>query len=211
MDGILIDSEPYWQEEERNAFKTVGIDITPEMQLKTHGVDADEVVDYWYNFQPWENVSHERLKEMVFENVEKHIQQKGKAMVGVSSIIEFFFRKKIPLALASSSPRRLINVVLQKLDLKHAFTAVCSAEDECHSKPHPAVYLTAAKKLQVQPVECIAFEDSVTGMIAAKAARMKTVVIPEHNQNDNKAFELADLKLNSLLEFEEEHFLNLNQ
>ena len=99
MDGILIDSEPYWQEEERNAFKTVGIDITPEMQLKTHGVDADEVVDYWYNFQPWENVSHERLKEMVFENVEKHIQQKGKAMVGVSSIIEFFFRKKIPLRL----------------------------------------------------------------------------------------------------------------
>jgi sugar-phosphatase len=210
MDGILIDSEPYWQEEERNAFRTVGIEITPGMQVKTHGVDADEVVKYWYNYQPWENISHARLKEMVFENVEKQILQKGKAMTGVSFIIDFFKRKKIPLALASSSPRRLINVVLKKLDLNHAFTAVCSAEEESHSKPHPAVYLTAAKKLQVQPVECMAFEDSVNGMIAAKAARMKTIVIPENKQRNNKAFGLADLKINSLLEFNEEHFINLN-
>jgi beta-phosphoglucomutase-like phosphatase (HAD superfamily) len=122
-------------------------------------------------------------------------------MEGLHYILSYFKEKEFKIGLASSSPLRLVNAVLEHLQIKEAFQAVYSAEFEDYGKPHPAVYLACARALGSDPLDCIAFEDSVTGMTAAKAARMTTVVVPEaHNRKDPR-YALANLQLDSLLEF----------
>jgi mannitol-1-/sugar-/sorbitol-6-/2-deoxyglucose-6-phosphatase len=75
-----------------------------------------------------------------------------------------------------------------------------------YGKPHPQVYLNCAKELNSSPLECICFEDSVNGMIAVKAARMKCVVVPAQNQLKDERWSIADLKVSSLKNFGELHF-----
>jgi len=86
--------------------------------------------------------------------------------------------------------------VLAALDLGEAFEVVHSAEDEPYGKPHPGIYLTAAERLGVDPVACVAIEDSVAGVVAAKAARMAAVAVPE--DRGDPRFGIADAVLDSL-------------
>ena len=86
--------------------------------------------------------------------------------------------------------------------------AATSAEDLPYGKPHPQVYLNCANALQVAPVNCVCFEDSFNGMVAAKAARMKCVVVPHASEQDHAKWGAADLKLNSLEQFTEQQLLN---
>ena len=84
---------------------------------------------------------------------------------------------RLPLAVASSSPTSLIEVVLDHLDLREAFRVVVSAENERLGKPDPAVFLTAARRLGVAPGRCVVFEDSEAGVRAARAAGMVVVAL----------------------------------
>ena len=70
---------------------------------------------------------------------------------------------------------------MEQLQLKQYFDFTHSAEHEAHGKPHPQVYITVAEKLNVNPLECFVIEDSFTGLLAAKSARMYAIVIPEKN------------------------------
>ncbi len=135
--------------------------------------------------------------------------EEAELMEGSDYIIDFFTRKGIKLGLCSSSPMKLINTFVNKFGLNDKFLAIDSATLEEYGKPHPAVYLATADKLKIDPTNCLAFEDSLNGLIAAKAARMKAVVIPPKDHFDDKNLFLADLKLKSLLEFKEEHFERL--
>ncbi|MBL4638722.1 MAG: HAD-IA family hydrolase, partial [Proteobacteria bacterium] len=76
-----------------------------------------------------------------------------------------------------------------------------SSEHEIKGKPNPAVYLSTAKKLAVEPSKCIAFEDSISGVIAASKANMKTVVVPPILEFTDKKYELSYMKLSCLSEF----------
>ncbi|MFX5555089.1 HAD-IA family hydrolase, partial [Acinetobacter baumannii] len=80
------------------------------------------------------------------------------------------------------SPQTLIDLVVDMLQIKNVVMATASAEDLAFGKPHPEVYLHCAEQLQSHPLQCVCFEDSFNGMIAAKAARMKCVVVPHHSQ-----------------------------
>ena len=81
--------------------------------------------------------------------------------------------------------------------------AISSADELAYGKPHPEVYLNCAEKLGVLPAQCICFEDSFNGMIAAKAAKMKCVIVPSLHDNKNPAWEAADLKISTLNNFNE--------
>ena len=100
--------------------------------------------------------------------------------------------------LASSSSSRIIQAALKKLNLTDTFVQVYSAESEILGKPHPGVYLTTAKKLGLPPQSCLALEDSLNGVLAAKAAQMQCIAIPEASQQDNPKFAIADCILKSL-------------
>lgn len=204
MDGLLIDSEPIWREAEKEIFAEVGITLTDEMCFTTVGLRIDEVVQHWHSKFPWENPSQEFIKEKVIDKVTELILLKGEVLPGVLKTISYFHSKNYPLAIASASPLKIIRAVVQKFDLEKHFTIIHSAETEEYGKPHPAVFISAAKKLKVLPQHCLVFEDSLNGVIAAKAARMKVIAVPEPIHFENVKFNIADEKLKSLLDFESE-------
>ena len=110
------------------------------------------------------------------------------------------------MAIASSSYLKIIEAVVKRLKLKGFFDVIYSAEFEKYGKPNPGTFLTTAEKLGVSPMKCLVFEDSLNGVIAAKAARMITIAVPEF---DNPKFIIADKILNSLEEWNETIFCEL--
>ncbi len=211
MDGVLIDSEPLWREAEMKIFKKVGIELTTEMCMETAGLRIEEVVSYWHRISPWHGPSKQDIIDEIDAEVRRLIMEKGEQLPGVSKAIGFFTGKGIPIGLASSSSPGIIRTVLQKLNLENAFEAVCSAVHEEYGKPHPAVYITAAGKLGCKPEHCLAVEDSFNGLIAAKAARMKTIAVPDPLEAESPKFSIADLKLESLEQLTETRWEELNK
>lgn len=210
FDGIIIDSEPLWVEAEIKAFKSVGIDLTPDLCRQTTGLNTQDTLQYWYNAYHWTGKSLFQLYKEIMEAMQVLILEKADLKEGYLDVLQLFVEKKLPMAVASSSPLKLITTALKKFHLFEFFKIISSAENEEHGKPHPALYLGAAKKLSVEPVNCLAFEDSFSGAIAAKAARMKLVTVPDSNDFASTRFDFADLKLASLKDFKEKHFAHLN-
>ncbi|MFL6208637.1 MAG: hexitol phosphatase HxpB [Pyrinomonadaceae bacterium] len=200
MDGVLIDSEPLWQEAEIVAFKRVGLQLSRQMCMQTMGMRVDEVVEFWHRRHPWESIPKREIEACIIDEVVAMILRKGEAMTGVAEALRFVKGLGLKTALASSSAARIMRAVMEKLALHDAFDFVHSAEEEEYGKPHPAVYLTTARKLGVAPTECLAVEDSLNGVIAAKSARMKCIAIPEAESRGDSRFTIADATLDSLAE-----------
>lgn len=200
MDGLLIDSEPFWQQAEMEVFAEVGLHLTSELCQQTMGLRIDEVVDYWYQQFPWDNPPPEQIAEQIVQRVIQLIQTEGQARRGVYSIFDFLQQTNLPVALASSSHYTLIEAVIQRLELAHCFDLIHSATSESYGKPHPAVYLTTAEKLGVEATHCLALEDSFNGVLSAKAARMICFAIPEGYPNPDPKFIIADQMFPSLVE-----------
>jgi len=201
MDGLLVDSEPYWKIAEKICFGKLGLTLTDELLRQVMGFRLTEVVEHWYNYQPWGEKNFEAVEGDVLETVKQLIIENADALPGVMQTLELCKKNGYKIALASSSAMSLINVVVDKLNIRHYFDLLVSAEFEPYGKPHPSVFLTTAKKLNVLPTECLVFEDSVNGMIAAKAARMKCIVVPEAEKQHERFWQLANFKLVSLEEF----------
>ena len=202
MDGVLIDSEPIWKIAEKKAFAKVGIMLTTEMCNLTMGYRVNEVVDYWYEKFPWTGKEKYEVEKDIVEIAIHEIRTNGKEMAGVSDALENLKKNNFRIALASSSATKIIDIVLEQLGIRHFFEVIQSAEKEEFGKPHPAVFLSAAKKLKVHPARCLVIEDSVNGVIAAKAARMKVIAVPDKELAGDRRFAIADVILNSLVDFD---------
>lgn len=201
MDGILIDSEPFWRQAEMEVFTTVGLTLTDADCRQTMGLRIEEVVSHWFALRPWDSPSQEELSRQILGRVIELVSSQGRPLPGVPEALQACLEAKLPLGLASSSNYSLIDATLERLQLRDFFSVVHSAQEENWGKPHPAVYLSAAAKLGVSPLCCLAIEDSLNGVIAAKAARMPVVAIPDREQSANPRFCLAEHRLSSLLEF----------
>lgn len=201
MDGLLIDSMPLWKEAIKRAVLGAGSTFTEEMWDASKGGRIDEIIDYWHDLAPWKERSVSSVQNDVMENVLELIEGKGKLMEGVGHIIEYVEKKKVKKALASSSPQRIMDAVVAKLGLEDFFDLVYSADHVEYGKPHPAVYIKAAEKLGVPPYSCLVFEDSLVGLIAAKAARMKCVAVPGADYRNDQRMILADKVIPSLSVF----------
>ena len=210
MDGLLIDSEPFWQQAKIEVFQTVGIQLTPEFLDQTTGLRTDVVVAHLYDRCPWNQKTKKQVETEIRQHVMEQVRFHGQPQEGIKEIISFFEIKKLPLALASSSSYELIHLVLNKLGVLHRFQVIYSGDEEPLPKPHPGIYLNTATKLGIVPECCLAFEDSLNGMLSAKSARMKVVAIPEVSQFTQTRYDFCDLKLRSLREFDETRFAALN-
>ncbi|MEC4985771.1 MAG: hexitol phosphatase HxpB [Oscillatoria sp. PMC 1068.18] len=212
MDGLLIDSEPLWQQAEIEVFETVGISLTKTMTTETMGLRTDEVVKYWAEKFPEIPLNQGEIAEKIIERMQELIVTVGEAMPGAIATVQLCQKLQVPLALATSSSLNLVACVLQRLELTNVFEVIASAEKEPFGKPHPAVYLTASDRLGIAATNCIAFEDSLNGVISAKAARMKCIAVPALETQAEPGFALADVTLNSLEEITQlklEEFLKL--
>jgi mannitol-1-/sugar-/sorbitol-6-/2-deoxyglucose-6-phosphatase len=201
MDGLLIDSEPLWKEAAEALFDTYGKQLTTEQYLSTTGLRTKEFLDHWFRYFNLPAAEIANAETIIINEVIKLVQQKGKPMPGVQYIFNFFLERNFKIGLASSSPPELINLVVDLLGIKGHLTAISSAAAMAYGKPHPEVYLNCAKKLNAIPMECLCFEDSFNGMIAAKAAKMKCVVVPSLHDSKKPGWDAADLKISTLTNF----------
>ena len=200
MDGVIIDSEELWTRAENAVFSSVGVKLTDELCQLTKTMTTREVTDFWFQKYPWTNKSLEEIENGVIERVAHLIKEEGKAIGGVEELVIKLNRKGYKIGLATNSPSCLIPVVLEKLAIDKYFDAISSAEHELEGKPSPDVYLTTAEKLNVKPENCIAIEDSHSGLLAAKKAGMKTVIIGTNNQQNTKN-DNVDYKINDYSKF----------
>ncbi|MBW6482076.1 MAG: hexitol phosphatase HxpB [Vicingaceae bacterium] len=202
MDGVIIDSEPLWREAEILTFGKVGLTFTEDMCRETMGMRLFEVVEYWHNKTPWEGMTIKEVEKELLKTVTSLINKRGVSLEGVKESLDFFKSKNYKIALASSSAMKLIITVINKLELIDYFDVINSAENLPYGKPHPEVFIKTANELGELPVNCLVIEDSFNGLIAAKAALMKTIVVPDEESKNDTRFNIADFKLNSLLEIE---------
>jgi HAD superfamily hydrolase (TIGR01509 family) len=200
MDGLLLDSEVYWERARREYCAGQGCEWRPEDELTVKG----------HNSQQWATVIREHCG---FEGAPSEI------IAGVTAgMRELYTRRvpilpgaieavrllagKYPLAIASSSPPQLIDFAMREIGVRDAFTIVVSSDDVGVGKPDPAVFLEAARKLGVPPVEIAVFEDSSAGITAGHKAGMYVIAVPNpHYPPSSEALKLAHLVLGSLQGF----------
>lgn len=210
LDGLLIDSEPFWYEAEKIHFRTVGIELSDDDCILTTGMRIEKVTRYWYARQPWPAPpTTDELAAQINAHVIESIRARGELLPGAAQAVQFAAAQVDKIGLASSSNYDLIEAALTTFNLRRHFQVVSSADTSGLSKPHPAVYLEAAQALGVDPANCLAIEDSITGMVAAKAASMKCLVIPGHGLRNDPRFALADYRLDTLERFDADFWQQL--
>ena len=196
MDGLMIDSEPLWHVAEQAVFGAAGVELSTEDCNDTTGLRIDEVVAFHAARKPWgDTPTQAEVARGIVDKMVELVKTEGKPMAGLEDALSFFEGKGLPLAVASSSHMVLLEAALEGLGLVGRFKHVISAEHEPYGKPHPGVYITAAKALGVPPENCLALEDSLNGTLAAKAAKMVCISVPEAHNLEDARFAIADIKL----------------
>ena len=202
MDGLLIDSEPYWQQAGMETLQQYNVTLTPHQYHHTTGLRTPEWLDYWFTHFSISRANIAAAAEALHANVFEKIRTKAEPLPGVDYIFNYFKERKFRIGLATSSPLGLVDIVVDKLGIGSFLEAVTSAEHLPFGKPHPQVYMDCAHALGVKPLDCLCFEDSFNGLIAAKAARMKCVAIPTPDLYTLPKWAAADLQLRSLTDFD---------
>ena len=197
MDGVLLDSEQVWDETREQLAKERGGRWHDQAQKDMMGMSSTE----------WSRYMHERIglpeppeeiNREVVERLSATYREHLPALPGAKEAVERL-AARWPLGLASSSNRELIDLALELLGVKQLFAATVSSEEVARGKPAPDVYLEAARRLDIDPQRAAAVEDSNNGILAAKAAGMRVLAIPNrHFPPGEDALAEADVVLDSL-------------
>lgn len=197
LDGLLADSEPWWRAAEIEVFARHGLDLDDSQVSETKGMFVGEAVAYWHERRPWPGAGVTEVVAELVDHVAGVLGANVTAKPGALAALSQARGRGLAVALASSSPERLIEVCVTRLGLLGAFDVVRSAELEERGKPDPALFLTTAYLLGVPPARCVVFEDAPAGVRAAAAAGMACVAVPESGAGD-QVFASADVVLPSL-------------
>lgn len=199
MDGVIIDSEPIHFEVDMQTMRDLGFDISSEELEKYVGTTNE------YMFTDLKNKYNinQSIEEIINYKVEltkkKIIQSDLDPIEGIKELLVDLKNKNIPTAIASSSPRSFIDVVVAKFNLQDYFKYIISGEEVVNGKPAPDVYIETAKKLGLPPEECTVIEDSRNGVLAAKTAGMKCIGFQNINSG-NQDLSKADIIVKSITE-----------
>jgi HAD superfamily hydrolase (TIGR01509 family) len=208
LDGVLVDSEAVWDEVRRQFTEENGGRWHDEAQRDMMGMSSTEWSRYvrdrlGVQMEP-EQISA-AVADRVAERYREHLPLLPGAVESVRALAAEW-----PLGLASSSNRRVIDLVLDRAGIAGDFRATVSSEEVGAGKPAPDVYLEAAKRLDVGPSACVAIEDSTNGIRSAHAAEMAVVAVPNKDfPPEPEALELAPLVLDSLAELSPERVRSL--
>ncbi|GBD37943.1 2-deoxyglucose-6-phosphate phosphatase [bacterium HR37] len=198
MDGVMIDSEPIWEKTEKILLKRREINYEPAYREKIVGLNQrDSALLLKETFGLPESIE-ELIEERISILLELY-KKELKPIPGLIHLLEQLKGNGFLIALASSSPLRVINFVLDQFSLKSFFSAIVSGEMVGRGKPYPDIYLYVADKLRVTPNECVVIEDSINGVRAAKRAGMRCIAIPDKRLPLDK-FTEADVVVDRLSE-----------
>ena len=207
MDGVLIDTEPVWRAAQSAVFAGFGVTLSERDLLDSTGQPIEELIPVWRRRSSAPDpagteLTDAEIADLIIDRVIAHVTAEGRPMPGVTAAIALFERCGLRLAIASSSPLRLIDAVCDRLGLTR-ITVRCSAMDEARGKPAPDVYLTAARRLGVAAANCLALEDSPAGVASARSAGMRCVAVPDPLLAADPRYREADLVLGSLTGLDE--------
>jgi HAD superfamily hydrolase (TIGR01509 family) len=205
MDGLLIDSEVYWEDSRRDYCRSRGCEWTPDDELDAKGMNSPEwaaLIQQRCSFPgPREDIIKGAAARMR-DRYERDLPLLPGALRVVRECASHY-----PLAIASSSPPEIIDFVMTKASLRDCFKAVVSADTVGRGKPAPDVFLVAARALSIEPEQAAVFEDSTNGIKAGLAAGMMVIAVPNpHYPPDAHVLTHADVVLTSLLEFQPDLF-----
>ncbi|MGC4856881.1 HAD family hydrolase [Micromonospora sp. DT4] len=197
LDGVIVDSEPVWEEVRRAYVAAHGGTWQPDTQRRLMGMSTGE----WAHYLSGE-LGVRRTAAQVADEVVREMAQRYREHVplidGADDVVRGL-AARWPLGLASSSPTRLIAAALDATGLTDAFDATLSTEETERGKPAPDVYLSVAQRLGVDPARCAAVEDSSNGVRSAAAAGMRVVAVPHGSYPlDPDAAGLAAVTLGSI-------------
>ncbi len=176
LDGVLIDSEQLWNEAKEEFVRSAGGHWRDEAATAMLGMSSTEWSAYIRD-SLGVNLAPEQINAEVVRRMERMYRARLPLLPGAVDAVRAL-GAGWPLALASSSNRELIDLVLELAELADAFAVTVSSEEVPRGKPAPDVYLEAARRLGVQPARCIAIEDSGNGLRAAAAAGTAVIAVP---------------------------------
>jgi HAD superfamily hydrolase (TIGR01509 family) len=176
LDGVIVDSEPVWEEVRRAFVADHGGQWQPDSQRRLMGMSTQEWAQY-LSAELGVGLTPEEVARGVIERMAERYHRELPLLPGAVDAVHRM-AARWPLGLASSSPRSLIDRVVAEAGLTGAFTVSISTEEVERGKPAPDVYLTVAERLGVDPGACVAVEDSSNGLRSAAAAGMTVVAVP---------------------------------
>jgi HAD superfamily hydrolase (TIGR01509 family) len=199
LDGVLVDSEPVWEQVRRQVVAENGGHWAADAQRRLMGMSTGEWARY-LSEDLGVGLPPETVATMVIERMAARYKDQLPLMPGAVEAVRSL-AARWPLGLASSSPPSLIQTVLDAASLRSSFVTALSTEQVAHGKPAPDIYLAVAAQLGHQPERCAAVEDSSNGLRSAAAARLHVIAIPHPRYPpDPDALELAGVVLTSLTE-----------
>jgi HAD superfamily hydrolase (TIGR01509 family) len=208
LDGVIVQSEEIWNEVREDYVGERGGRYNAEAQRAMMGMSSHEWSRFIHDELGVEEAPQE-INDAVVRRMEARYREHLPLVPGAREAVERMARS-YRLGLASSSNRPLIDVVLELADLSRLFAATVSSEEVAHGKPAPDVYLEAARRLDVDPADCAAVEDSHNGIRSAKAAGMWVVALPNPSYPpDDDALVEARLVLGSIDELTPEAIAGL--
>jgi beta-phosphoglucomutase family hydrolase len=173
MDGVIVDSHPVHKKTWRKFLESLGKEIDEEhLNFIMEGRKRDEILRYFLG-----ELSDEQVRALGHQKEQLFREESAdmKAIDGLREFLRQLSEAKIRLAVASSGSNGRVNYVLDLLDLRHYFQAIVTGDQVKYGKPDPTIFRVACDHLRVQPSETLVFEDSVSGVRAAKAAGMRCV------------------------------------
>ncbi len=203
MDGLLVDSEPLWERARVEVFGADRLRWTDADQDRIMGTSTREWAEYVA-----QRLDHAFTLEQVIDRVlvqmEAYYRERIPVLPGAQAVL-VQLADKYPLGLASGSPYRLINAVLDGTGWADLFDSVLSADEMPRGKPAPDIYHAIASRLGVTPARTVVFEDSTNGILAGHAAGAKVIAVPgTYHQPGQDVLDKADLVLGSLAAFSPE-------
>ena len=207
MDGVIVDSEIQWKTLEGYFLQSLIPTWSSTDQDKIIGLGVHDLYTLLIGQYGLQKTKAQFL-ELYQEMANEIYGQKVSLIVGFSDLLTTLNKNNIPVALASSSPKSWINIMLRRFGLQSSFKVVVSADElEGEGKPSPAIYLLTAQRLGVSPTSCIAIEDSKNGVLSAKNAGMFCIGF-RNGFNEEQDLSKADMIIHG---FAELHWQTLQQ
>lgn len=175
-DGLLLDTESCWSRAEAALFADYGFGFGPAEKDVLIGRTLEAACDNMADYFGIPGAGPRLLADLV-PRVEAELSVQVEPMPGARQLLESVYGR-VPIAVATNSPRAMLTTALKSSGFADFFEVSVAADEVEHPKPHPELYLAAFERLDAQPHTGVAFEDSSTGVAAARAARAFLVTVP---------------------------------
>ena len=201
LDGTLIDSMWMWESIDVEYLKRYGIELPDDLQSSIEGKSFSETALYFKDrFQLPDSIDQIKSdwNHMAWDKYRNEVPVKE----GVRELLTHLKEHHIPAGIATSNSRKLVDLIIEKHQLKEFFQSIRTSCEVEKGKPSPDIYLLVAKDLNVEPNRCLVFEDVLHGVMAGKNANMKVcAVYDEYSEKDKEQKRrLADYYIHSISE-----------